>query len=491
MSTQTIGPAETPVQNKDLVKRKKVNLKHFLKADQELKTKLRAVLEDENMSYDDVLKYINNEIKESTRVVNFNYVVKCFKEDGAYALSRAVEKIHGFTTQADEKNISGTNPPAMIDVRFASGERKKVPFGQINLPSLGKDAYIEMGYDVKGRTLTLIGQCEKRFVRLMDEMVEETKDIVENDSIYKGMAIKIKNEESSPEFIDLAGIEKVDLFLTDHAKYSTQPIEARIEHTNRCQRDGIDLRFGVLLEGNYGTGKTLYAFKLAQKAIRNGWSFVYCPTPEKALYVLEIANMLSKNGKGVVVFLEDIDKILNERTNLTNQISVIMDGGETKSNNVITIFTTNHVENIDPTFLRGKRIGSIVTLTHPDKATAKKMIESMLVDHEGNTLLEEDCEEAAAMMEEGKIVPAFIAEILERVKSHLIYSDRKTISTLDIVNSIKSYQRQMEIATVKMTGKPPAEQLVDLFKSVLGPAEPAVTKAELETTFGKAGFKIK
>lgn len=297
--------AETPTQNKELVTRKKPKLKHLIKADKELKDKLKAVLEDPEKSYDDVLKYVNNEIKESTRTVTFSYTVKCFKEDGAYALSRAVEDIHGFTSQNDEKNISGTNPPTMIDVRFANGERKKVPFGQIGLSSLGKDAFIDMGYDVPNRNLTLSGQCEKRFVRLMDEIVEATKNLVENESIYKGQAIKVFDEKQSPSFIELSDIDKVPLFLTPHALHSTQPIEARIEHTERCLLKKIDLKYGVLLEGNYGTGKTLYAFKLARKAILNGWSFVYCPTPEKALYVMEVANMLSKNGKGVILFIED------------------------------------------------------------------------------------------------------------------------------------------------------------------------------------------
>lgn len=481
---------ETPLQN-EVAKVKKKNLKHFLKADTELKDKLRDVLNNPDMSYDDVLKYVNNEIKESTRVVAFNYTVKCFKEDGAYSLSRAVEKIHGFTTQEDEKNISGSNPPSMIDVRFADGSRKKVPFGQINLPSLGKDSFIEMGYDIKNRVLTLTGQCEKRFVRLMDEIVEETKNLVETDSIYKGQAIKIIDEEKSPQFIDLSSIDKQLLFLTPEAEFSTKAIEARIEYSERCLLKGIDLRFGVLLEGTFGTGKTLYAFKLARKAILNGWSFVYCQTPEKALYVMEVANMLSKNGKGVVVFMEDIDRILNQRTDATNQISVIMDGGETKNNNVITILTTNHIENIDPTFLRGKRIGTIVTLTHPDAATAKKMIEAYLVDEHGKSILEHDCTAAAEVMQKEEIVPAFIAEILDRVKSHLIYSDKQTVSCDDIINSVKSYKKQMEIATMKGKTSSPAEQLITVMKQIFKPEKAATTTDEVKSLFKEAGFKIK
>lgn len=36
-----------------------------------------------------------------------------------------------------------------------------------------------------------------------------------------------------------------------------------------CLEKGIPLKFGALLEGGYGTGKTLLAFKLAKKAVAN------------------------------------------------------------------------------------------------------------------------------------------------------------------------------------------------------------------------------
>lgn len=437
-------------------------------ADSYLKEKLVNVVGDPNKSYHDILSYIKNEITESTRIIAFNYKIKCFKEDGAYALSRAVEEIHGFTTQQDRKSPSGNNPPTMIDVRFADGSREKVPFGKISLPAIGEGAHVDMQYDDKTQHLMLVGQCEKRFVRLMDEIVEETTRLVREDSIYRGKAIKIVDESTSPAFIDLSTIDQTPLFLTPDAVFATQPIEARIEHTERCKKNGIDLKFGVLLEGNYGTGKTLYAFKLALKAINNGWSFIYCPNPDKALYVMEVAAMLSKNGKGVVIFLEDIDKILHERNSLTNEISVMMDGGETKHMNIITILTTNHLERIDPTFVRGKRIGSIVTLSYPDKETAKKMIERYLIDEFGNSILEEDCDAAAEEIERNKIVPSFIAEILDRVKAHLIYSGRTTVNCDDIINSIRSYKKQMEIATVRIGEKTNDELFVETFKKIVG-----------------------
>lgn len=177
--------------------------------------------------------------------------------------------------------------------------------------------------------------------------------------------------------------------------------------------------------------------------------------------------MLSENGRGTVVFAEDIDQVLSKRDNSTNEISLMMDGGESKNKNVITILTTNHIELIDPTFLRGKRIGSIVTLTFPDTKTAQAIIESVMVDENGMSILEDSCLEAAEMIEKLEIVPAFIMEILDRVKSHLLYEERNLVNCQDIINSINSYKEQMDIARLKKVGRSKEEQLSDALLNVL------------------------
>lgn len=234
---------------------KKTSLAKFKRQathDEFLKGKLIEVIQDGKKSYHEILMYINNEIQESTRTVAFEYSIKCFQEDGAFALSRAVEEINGFSMQKKKESMSGTNPPTMLDVRFADGTHMKVPFGTMDLPTFGNDAYIEMHYNPGVMTMMLIGQCEKRYVAMMDEIVDETRRIITNDSIYRGKAIKITEPGVSPTFIDLSGIDKTPMFLTKDAKYDTQPIEARIERTAECTKHGIDIRFGVLLEGTYG-----------------------------------------------------------------------------------------------------------------------------------------------------------------------------------------------------------------------------------------------
>lgn len=448
--------------------------------DQEQIKKLWKVI-NSGKSYSEVLDYVSNEIEESVREIEFHYEIKCFLSDGAYALHQAIEDKFGFIKQRGEKNPSGNKPPKMIDVKFADGTHVKVPFGKIDLPLFGEEAYIDMFYDKDASTMYLKGSCQKRYVKDLDNIVDRTIWKVNNESIYKNKAVKfVLNEE--PEFINLENIDSIPMFLTEEAKFATEPVMARIEKTEECIANNIDIRFGALLEGNYGTGKTLYAFKTALSAIRNGWSFIYCAEPQHSLEAMEMAHNLSRNGKGVVLFIEDIDRVLKERNDITNKISLMMDGGESKSNNIITILTTNHISKIDPTFMRGKRIGTIITLSHPDHETAMTMLHKMLVDNNGKTLLKEgeDISEAATKIVELKIVPAFISEIIDRVKSHLIFRDEKVVTCKDIINSINTFQKQMNLSEMKQEIKTPADRLAEALVEVVGYTDTSYIKSGLD-----------
>jgi ATP-dependent 26S proteasome regulatory subunit len=121
------------------------------------------------------------------------------------------------------------------------------------------------------------------------------------------------------------------------------------------------------------TGKTLLAFKLAKEAIGNGWSFIYLKSPELLAETLRMCKTLDQNGHGIIVFTEDVDQVTRgNRDGALQDILNTLDGGDTKDMNVIALFTTNHIELIEPTFLRGKRIGSIISMPMLNAATAKK-----------------------------------------------------------------------------------------------------------------------
>ena len=194
----------------------------------------------------------------------------------------------------------------------------------------------------------------------------------------------------------------------------------------------------------------MLAFKLAKEGTLNNWSFVYLKSPELLAETLRMCKTLDKNGNGVIVFCEDVDQVTRgERTGALQEILNTLDGGDTKNMNIIALFTTNHIELIEPTFLRGKRIGSIISMPMLDAKTAEKYIEHFC---EGNEL-EGDFEPVYKLIGESRIAPAFMAEIIENVKSNMVLRDENIVTAINLAVCVKSYLRQVELSQTKDTSE--------------------------------------
>ena len=142
-----------------------------------------------------------------------------------------------------------------------------------------------------------------------------------------------------------------------------------------------------------------------------------------------------------------------------------LDGGDTKGMNVITLFTTNHIELIEPTFLRGKRIGSIISLGYLDAETAMNFLETMFKD---GYVLDGDFESICKLIADSNIAPAFMAEIVESVQSHMVFMDTNTVRPEYVEASVKSYIRQMQLAKTKDMSITPEQALVTSLKESIG-----------------------
>lgn len=434
--------------------------------DQEKKHEL-VKLGSGNKPYADIIPYLENEIANSKRMTNFDYRISCFRSDGVYQLNRAIEELVGVATAAKNEGPSGGDRPInTVDVVLANGVRKKIPFGKIDLPDMGEDAYIDIQYDFAARVLYVRGTCQFKFQTLMDNIIGRTKALLNTDSIYKDQAFEINEsiENGQPQILDLTNIDKEIMILSEETEYALSPLKARILHAEQCIQNNIPLKFGCLLEGPYGTGKTLLAFKLAKEAIEHNWSFIYLKSPKLLADTLRLSKTLDKNGNGVIVFVEDIDQITKGDRNAAMQdILNTLDGGDTKNMNVISLFTTNHLELIEPTFLRGKRIGSIISMSYLNAETAKKYVEHFCAD----ITIEGDFEPVYKLIEESNIAPAFMAEIIENVKSNMVIRGDKTVKDTHFLVCIKSYLRQVGLAATKDTSLTKEVKLVQALRENL------------------------
>lgn len=170
--------------------------------------------------------------------------------------------------------------------------------------------------------------------------------------------------------------------------------------------------------------------------------------------------------------MEDIDQVTKGNRNAAMQdILNTLDGGDTKQMNVIALFTTNHIDQIEPTFLRGKRIGSIVSMGYLDAPTAQAFLEQTFADD--YVLDRKGLKPLCEYIELNNIAPAFMAEIVESVKTNMIFEESNEVKTQYIKDSVDNYLRQVELSKTKDLTETPqvklANSLVDvLFNSTVG-----------------------
>lgn len=435
-----------------------------------------------NMKYADVLGFIEGEIKQSKKMASFKYTLLCWKPDGVYQLNRAINEVFGSAVSKEDKSPSGNSNIDTVDVILADGSRTKVPFGKISLEELGEDSEININYDNDRHLLLVKGQCQFKYQSLIDDIVERTKELLATESIYKNQALEITNL-SEPKIMTLAGIDKQFMVLSKKTEFELQPLRSRILYPEKCIAKGIPLKYGCLLEGKYGTGKTLLAFKLAKDAVNNGWSFVYLKDPSLLAETLRMCKVVDRSGHGVIVFVEDIDQVTRgNRDSAMQDILNTLDGGDTKDMNVITLFTTNHIELIEPTFLRGKRIGSVITMDCLDAETAEKFIRETFSEAEGYSV-DDDLSDVCNYIAKAQIAPAFMAEIVESTKSKLIFTEETHVTSFHIKTSVESYQRQVGLASKKAVIETPADKLAAGLIGLLGADKIETTLKMCETYF--------
>lgn len=434
--------------------------------EEQMKKEFAEVAMTPGRTYSEVLEYAINADKQSKKMAKVNHRLRCFKNDGIFQLNRAITEVFGSVVSKTDDGPSGDSTIQTVDIQLADGTRTKAPYGDISLEGLGEGSIISINYDGNTHELVVTGKCQSRFMSLVDDIIEQTKINLANDSIYKGQALEI-TDINDPHILDLSGIDEQLMVLSKQTEHDLRPIKARLLNPEECIRRRIPLKYGALLEGGYGTGKTLLAFKLAKLAVENGWMFIYLKDPKLLAESLRMSQTVDRSGHGALVFVEDIDQVTRgNRDSAMQDILNTLDGGDTKNMNVITLFTTNHIDLIEPTFLRGKRIGTIISMGYLDAKTADQFIRESF--KAGDYDVQGDISEACKLISESEIVPAFMAEIVEKIKSQLVFSDSNVVTNDDIIFSTKSYLHQAGLAKTKNMSETPERRFVEATRELFG-----------------------
>lgn len=430
------------------------------------KQRMAEMFLDPKISYADCIKASIDADKQNHRMSRINHHLRCFKSDGIYQLNKAITGVFGAVVSNEEHGPSvGDQTVNMVDIQLADGTRTKAPYGDIALDSLGEGSMISINYDDSKHELLVTGKCQQMYMTIMDDIIEATKHFLATESIYKGQALEI-TDINDPQILDLSSIDQQLMVLSKSTKYALLPIEARLTEPQVCIERGIPLKYGALLEGPYGTGKTLLAFKLAKEAIENGWIFIYLKDPSLLAEALRMSKIIDRSGHGALIFVEDVDQVTRgDRDAALQDIVNTLDGGDTKDMNVISLFTTNHIELINPTFLRGKRIGTIISMGFLDAETAFEFMKQSF--QIGNYTISEDLTEVCNLIANSDIAPAFMAEIVEAVKARLVFEKRNDVKSFDVEYAVKSYLHQVDLAKKKPTTDTPEILLAKNLKTIV------------------------
>ena len=439
----------------------------------------------EQMKLGDAIDLLKRRQKYDEEEVVVRRTYNVFPWDGAHALMNALTERYGWAAAEATPGFFGSNPPQMLDVQVGYGRTKKVPWGRFSLPQV--EGFVQTSVAKKdGRiSFELVAKVLRADERTIELLFDTVEDKLRTESIYMGQAIKIRFRDNDgdllempePEFMNLQGISRDSLVYSDDVN---QLIETNlftpIERVEDCIANHMPVKRGVLLGGPYGTGKTMAATVAASIAVKTGVTYVYVPRSDELSDAIQFAKQYS--DKACVIFCEDIDRAVSgERSVKMDDILNILDGIDTKSSRIITVLTTNHLENINPAMLRPGRLDAIIDVTPPDAKAVEKLVRLY-----GRDTI--DASEDLTLVGEALAgtIPAVIAEVVKRAKLHqLQYQEPGTvieqISGKALLDSALTIQAQRKLLEEQSKPKVKEPTFNEVIASAVAPAiEAAVNK---------------
>lgn len=420
----------------------------------------KIVLPDDpaEMGYSEAISILQRVQEQENVVFDVSQIVRGAPWDAMVAVYRAMQDLYGVVLVNGWKTFFGEIPPDMVNVRTGPGERDviQVPVGQMTLPGMREPIGLAMG----PHGCTIHGKCRKPERALILELAARAQRFLHEQSIYKGRAIRLGvddagalNLRTQPEFLDLTKVQEADMIHTAETDGMIRVnIFGPLKHTEACRKNRIPLKRGILLEGRYGTGKSLTARVTAKVATDNAWTFIVLDRAQGLKTAIEFA----KNYQPCVIFAEDIDRAGADRDNdeSVNDLVNLIDGILTKDAEIMCVLTTNHVDRIDRALLRPGRFDAVISIQAPDADAVKRLIR-----HYARDLLDSaiTLNEAAVTLE-GQI-PATVREVVERAKLGMLTEGRTALSEDDLTIAAKGMARHLALLNPPEENDTPAERL--------------------------------
>lgn len=438
--------------------KEKQDKQNALLRDMSMERKGTKLIVPEEVDLDTAIRALQLKQKEEEEVIAVTHILDAEVAEGIVAFFRVLKNEFGFVSSTGTPGFFGARKPQFIGIETSPGHKESVPMGRLVIP--GVDGWLEPSFAVKNSHVVfqLFGEVKGKHRHIVDKIADLVNVELSRNSIYKGHAIETEFldvddcdslEDTFPRFAKVGSIRPEQVIFSAATEEEVDiSMFTPIQHTEICRTHNIPLKRGILLEGPYGTGKTLTAAAGATLAKENGWTFIYL----KDVTRLAQAYHFASRYQPAMIFAEDIDQVLNDpnrRDNEVNDILNALDGIDTKGVEIITVLTTNHLEKITQAMLRPGRLDTVISVRAPDADAAQRLIRFYAgADLAENTNINEASKVLAG------IIPALIREVVERSKLAAIrrvgsHGGEVKLTGEDIEVTARTMKRHMEMLEPK------------------------------------------
>lgn len=418
---------------------------------------------------------IDRKIADEETIINTMEVIDAYPMDGAVAFNKAMKQKYGWASPIPTPTFFGPKPPELRTVKTGPGPKDEVqvPWGRFILPGVEHPVNTGSTVDPKGQPVFVIhGQVRKRDQVVIKELAKLTREILKEESIYRGKRIRLQvnhdgmgnytlDHEKGPEFMEVSSLTAQSLILnTDERDQIETALWTPVQNADACRKHKIPLKRGILLSGVYGTGKTLTATVTAQICEANGWTFVLLDKVE----ALQQALLFARRYSPAVIFAEDVDRVAAIRDGKGNDLLNTIDGALTKDAEIIVVLTTNFVERLDKAMLRPGRLDAVINMRPPEGDAVKALIRLY-----ARELLSPSAElDEVATVLAGNI-PATIREVVERSKLGMIHRNSDEITAEDLLVAAQGMKHHLDLLVERKPEHTDGELLANLLRRVVVP----------------------
>lgn len=388
---------------------------------------------------------------------------------GLVALYTALERLHGFVLNKPKETFFGPVPPAAVTVQVGPDSYRDVIWGVFTIPGTTISLEPSVGQANGIATFKLQGQAQRKDREIAQQLFAEIRQEVQENSIYQGRAITLKQDDDNPAELDLAGADSIRFLRTDPTlrgslvlnQHTLDAVEVElmtpVEHRDYAKEVwGISMNRVVLLSGTYGTGKSMTGAALAHVVTENGGTYILLRNVAALPRAIDFVKVFGL--RNVVIFAEDIDRVMSgardsDKDTLLNLIS----GAESAVTEIMIVLTTNDIEKIHPAMIR--RFQAVVDYGLPDEDCARR-----LVLHYGAGRVQGDLKESPKLLA-GQL-PALIKDCVNSAKLAAVRARREFVEDEDLVFAAQQLDVRARLSQREVKPEPLAVALQQLGKAL-------------------------